>query len=133
MAKVHGKGTVIILNGSDLSTYCNTSSITRSADSHDVTGYGADDHVYQGGLKDGTASIGGIYDNTATLGPKAVVEPLVGSTVTLIRRPDGTGAGKPQTSVSVLVLNYVETSPLADMVTWTAELQKSGAANDAVQ
>jgi len=133
MAKVHGKGTVIILNGSDLSIYCNTSSITRSADSHDVTGYGSDDHVYQGGLKDGTASIGGIYDNTASLGPKAVVEPLVGSTVTLIRRPDGTGAGKPQTSVSVLVLNYVETSPVADMVTWTAELQKSGAANDAAQ
>jgi len=133
MTFVHGKNTFISLNGSNLSTFCNTSSITRSADSHDVTTYGADDHSYQGGLKDGTASIGGIYDNTAGSSPKAVVEPLVGSVVSLIRRPEGTGAGKPQTVVNVLVLNYVETSPVADMVTWTAELQKSGAANDAVQ
>jgi len=133
MTKVHGKNTVIILNGADLSTYCNTSGITRSSDSHDVTGYGVDDHAYQGGLKDGTSSIGGIYDNTASVGPKAVIEPLVGSNVPYIRRPDGTGAGKPQTQVTVLVLNYVETAPVADMVTWTAELQLSGPKNDAVQ
>lgn len=126
MAFVHGKDTVIKLDADDLSAFCNTSTLTRSADSHDVTTYGQDAHVYNGGLSDGTCSIGGIYDNTAVTGPRAVIEPLVGTNVTLIRQPEGTGSGLPQDSVTVLVLNYVETAPVADMVTWTAELQLSG-------
>ena len=126
MSFIHGKDTFISLNAADLSVFCNTSTFTRSADSHDVTAYGATDHEYQGGLGDGSASIGGIYDNSAT-GPRDIIEPLVGTKVTLIRRPEGTGSGKPQDSVTVLVTNYVETSPVADMVTWTAELQCSGA------
>lgn len=40
MAFVHGKDTFISLNGSDLSTYTNTSELSRSADRHDVTTYG---------------------------------------------------------------------------------------------
>lgn len=133
MAFVHGKNTVVKLNASDISQYCNTSSLTRTADSHDVTTYGRDEHVYNGGLGDGTASIGGIYDNTGATGPRAVIEPLVGTNVTFIRQPEGTGAGKPQDSVNVLVTQYVETSPVADMVTWTAELQLSGPVNSAAQ
>jgi len=133
MAFVHGKNTYISLNAVNLSSYCNTSTLTRTADSHDVTAYGLDDHAYQGGLKDGTASIGGIYDNTAAVGPAAVIKPLIGTVVPLIRRPDGTGAGKAQQSLSVLVTNYVETSPVADMVTWTADFQKTGPINDTAQ
>lgn len=126
MAFVHGKDTFISLNASDISAFCNTSTFTRTADSHDVTTFGNNDHVYVGGLGDGTSSIGGIYDNGAT-GPRDIIEPLIGTVVTLIRRPEGTGSGKPQDSVQALVTNYVETSPVADMVTWTAELQLSGA------
>jgi len=132
MAFIHGKDTFISLNASDLSAFCNTSTLTRSADSHDVTTYGADDHVFVGGLGNGTCAIGGIYDNGAT-GPRDVIEPLVGTVVTLIRRPEGTGSALPQDSVSVLVTNYVETSPVADMVTWTAQLQLSGAVTSSNQ
>lgn len=124
MAFVHGKDTFISLNGSDLSAFTNTSELSRSADSHDVTTYGKNSHVYQGGLLDGTASMGGIYDNGAT-GPRDIIEPLIGTVVTLIRRPEGTGTGRPQDSVAVLVTGYVETNPVADMVTWSAELQMS--------
>lgn len=133
MAFVHGKDTFISLDGDDLSAFCNTSTLTRQADSHDVTTYGSDDHVFVGGLGNGTASIGGFYDNTAATGPRAVIEPLVGTVVTLIRQPEGTGSGLPQDSVSVLVTNYVETSPVADIVTWTAALQLSGAINTTAQ
>ena len=126
MAFVHGKNTFISLNGSDLSPYTNTSTFGRGADSHDVTTYGKEDHVFQGGLGLNTASMGGIYDNGAT-GPRDVIEPLVGTVVTMIRRPEGTGSGKPQDSVSVLITSYVETSPVADMVTWSCEMQPSDA------
>lgn len=124
MAFVHGKNTFISLNGSDLSAFTNASELNRSADIHDVTTYGKNSHVKLGGLGDGKASMSGIYDNGAT-GPRDIIEPLVGTTVTLVRRPEGTGSGLPQDSVSVVVAGYVETAPVADMVTWSAELELS--------
>lgn len=123
MAFQHGKSTFVSLDGSDLSLFTNTSEITREADSHDTTVYGAEAHDYEGGLKNGTASLSGIYDNTASTGPRAVIDPLVGTKVVLIRQPEGAGPGLPQDSVTVLVLNYVETNPVADMITWSVELQ----------
>jgi hypothetical protein len=126
MAFVHGKDTVLILDGDDLSVYCNTSELEQEADEEDVTTYGVDDYVFAGGLRKGSASMGGIYDNTDS-GPKAVIEPLIGSVVTLVRRPEGTGSGLPQESVSVLVKKYTETNPVNGMIKWSADLTKSGA------
>lgn len=125
MAFVHGKTTFISLNGSDLSTYVNASELSRTSDSHDVTTYGKNAHVKAGGLLDGTASMSGIYDNTASVGPRAVIRPLIGTVVTLIRRPEGTGSGKPQDSVSVLVTKYTETNPVADYVSWSCDMELS--------
>ena len=132
MAFVHGKSTFISLNAVDLSAFTNESSLSRGADSHDVTTYGKNDHVFEGGLGLNTASMSGIYDN-GSAGPRDTIEPLVGTVVTLIRRPEGTGSGKPQDSVAVLVTSYVETSPVADMVTWSAELQCSDAVTSSNQ
>lgn len=126
MSFVHGKDTYISLDGDDLSAYTNTSELDVGADEHDVTTYGKDDHVVQGGLLVGSVSMGGIYDDTAA-GPKAIIEPLIGTVVTLVRRPEGTGSGKPQESLSVLVKRYVETNPVADMITWSCEMTKSDA------
>lgn len=133
MGFVHGKNTSVSLDGKDLSAYTNTSASNRSADTHDITTYGKAAHVFQGGLKNGTGSIGGIYDNTALIGPAAVIKPLIGSTVQFIHRPDGVGAGKAQAKVDVVVNAYNESSPVADMVQWTAELTYSDAVNDGVQ
>lgn len=133
MARVHGKGTFVSLGGDDLSQYSNNSQIEISADSHDVTGYGEDAHSFFGGLKNGTASISGIYDNTAMTGPRAVILPLVGTVVELIHQPEGTGSGKPQDVCDVLVTKYTQTHPVADMVTWTVDLQISGDVDSTAQ
>lgn len=132
MSFVHGKNTFVSLNGADLSPFSNTSTMSRKADKHDTTTYGKDSHVYEGGLGDGSASIGGTYDNTIA-GPRAIIEPLVGSKVIFVRRPEGTGSGKPQDSVEVLVEEYVETSPVADMVTWSVTLQPSDEVDSTTQ
>ena len=58
---------------------------------------------------------------------KAIIEPLIGTVVTLIRRPEGTGSGLPQESLSVLVKTYTETNPVADMITWSCAMTKSDA------
>ena len=109
MPKIHGKDTYVSLDADDLSTY--------------VTTFGNQGHRKQGGLKDGTATIEGIYDNTASTGPQAVINPLIGTVVELIYRPEGTGSGLPERTVDVLVQEYTESSPVADMVTWSVSLE----------
>lgn len=126
MAAVHSKLTYVSLDGNDLSEYLNDSDWSRDPDSHDLTTYGADDHVFGGGLGKGATSLSGKYDNTALTGPSAVLEPLEGTVVVMVYRPEGTGAGKPERSVNVLVGEYKETHPVADYVMWTCQLTHSG-------
>lgn len=133
MTLQHGKDTVVTLGGDDLTDYSNNSQLEFSADSHDVTTYGKNAHVFRGGLKNGTASVSGFYDTTAMTGPRAVIQPLVGTVVELVHQPEGAGTGKPQDVVDVLVTKYTQTHPVADMVTWTVELQFSDDVNSAAQ
>lgn len=130
---IHGKNTVVSLDGDDLTAYSNNSQLEITADSHDVTVYGKNSHVFAGGLKNGTATISGFYDSTALTGPRAVIRPLVGTVVELIHRPEGAGTGKPQDKVDVLVTKYTQTSPVADMVTWAVDLQFSDDVDSAAQ
>lgn len=127
MAEVHNKNTVVLLDGDNISTFLNDSDWTRSPDSHDLTTYGKSDHVHKGGLGDGSTDLSGKYDDSATDSPRAIIEPLVGTNVTLIYRPEGTGSGLPQRSVDVLVGEYKETGPVANYRMWTCKLEHSDA------
>lgn len=133
MSKQHGKDTVVLVDSKDISQYTNTSSKTFAAMIHDLTTYGNDSQVNAGGLLTNAATIGGWYDTQAGTGPRAVLLPLRGQTVTFIHRPEGTGSGKPQDSFSVVVGQYVETSPVADYVSWTCDLTGSGDADHTAQ
>lgn len=130
MGQVHASKTYVSIDDNDISTFTNSTTYNRSADSHEVTTYqpavAKPAKRFHGGLLDGTITIGGTYDDSAT-GPKAVIEPLLGETVEFIYRPEGTGVGKPEDTVEVLVTAYNQSSPVADMVQWTAELQMNGA------
>ncbi len=126
METQHGRHTVVMLDGDDLSQFSENSQIEINSDSHDVTTYGKNAHVFRGGLKNGTGNVTGFYDSAAGTGsPQAIIKPLVGTNVTFIHRPEGTGSGLPQDSVDALVLKYTQTSPVADMVKWAMDLQFS--------
>lgn len=126
MAFIHGKATVFKVNSKDISIYCKQSEWSDEADEHDVTGYGAQGHGYFGGLHNGKVTVSGTYDSTASTGPRAVLAGIVGTNVPVIRQPEGTGTTKPQDSATCHAKSYVETSPVADMVTWSAEFTVSG-------
>lgn len=125
MAFRHGKDAEFTLNAVDLSAFITNTSFDSNADSHDVTTYGNQSHRKFGGLFDGVASIEGIYDDGAT-GPRDTIEPLIGTVVPFIYRPEGAGAGLPEVTGNVLVQSYVETVPVADMITWTSNLERDG-------
>lgn len=133
MAKIHGKNTVVTLASVDLTSYSNNSQLEFTSDSHDTTTYGKNSHVFSGGLLNGTATVSGFYDSTAVTGPRAAIKPLLGTVVAFVHRPEGTGAGKPQDSVSALVTKYTQTHPVADMITWAVDLQFSDDVNSAAQ
>jgi hypothetical protein len=133
MTFVHGRLTVVKLGAKDLSAYTKNTEWSREADAHDTTAYGATAKQYNGGLLDGTVTISGTFDNTVTTGPKDSVEAIIGTNVTFIYQSEGTGSGKPQKSVTVLVKTYKQTAPVADMVSWEADLQMSGAVDQTPQ
>jgi hypothetical protein len=133
MAHVHGKNTIVKLGATDLSIHTNNTEFERGADEHDMTTYGKNDHVVKGGLGTGKTTMSGKYDSTAVSGPRALIEPLVGTNVSFTFQPEGTGAGKPQSVVTVLVKSYKETAPVADYIMWSAELTHSDAVNRTAQ
>lgn len=133
MSTVKGKRMVVLINGTDISQFCDSNEHHKKADIQDITGYGKNAHVKEGTLLDGNGNIGGTYDNSAVAGPRAILNALVGQTVPYIRRPEGTGAGLPQDAVSVVVGEYYETAPVADMVRWTCALEYSDEINSTPQ
>ncbi len=133
MSWAHGKDTVILVGPSsgpavDISEHCDTSELEQTADTHDRTGYrppGKRSKKYGGGLLDAKLTMGGTYDSSETTGPRAVLKPLIGRDLTWTRRPEGTGTGLPQDTGNGILNSYKETAPVADYISWTAEIQCS--------
>lgn len=133
MAFVHGKNAFVSVDDNDLSAFANNIQFNRSADSHEVTTFGKNSKVYASGLKDGEATIQGIYDNTVSTGPGATLRGLLGGLpVEMVYKPEGSGVGKPVSTVDVIVTAYEETAPVADMISFSATLQLSGDIVDSV-
>lgn len=133
MGTARSKNLYVSIAGTDISQYCDSNEHHVKPDIVDITTYGKSAHVKEGELLDGNGSIGGVYDTSTSSGPRAILQPLVGQTVTYVRRVEGTGSGKPQDSVSVVVGEYVETAPVADVVRWTCALEYSDSVNSTPQ
>lgn len=132
--KIHGKKTVVLLGGVELTAYTNNSQLEFNPDNSDLTTYGKNSHVFGAGLLNGTATVSGFYDSTAITGPKALIMPLLGvSDVPFIHRPEGSGAGLPQDSVLCVISKYTQTHPVADYITWAVDLQFSDDVNSLPQ
>ncbi len=134
MTFIHGKGQVFLFATHDLSAYLNNVAYKRSADSHDVTTFGATGHAFQGGLTNGTYTLTGTYDNGASNTPKTLIEAALGGALQAVDyREAGTATGRTTSTANALVTAYEESGPVADMISWTATLQISGAVTVGVQ
>lgn len=117
----HGKDTVLKVGANDLSPWCKTSSMERTPDVHDFTGYGKQYKRKIGGQIEGSMSVSGWYDKSLTDGPSTILGAHVGETVTIVRQLLGTGTGKPQQSFNAVIGKYTETAPCDDIVTWACD------------
>jgi hypothetical protein len=127
MPFAHGKDTVVKIGGDDLSAYTDSTEFNDETAMSKVTTYGRQRENYVSGLGDGTITIGGSYDYGVT-GPGAILNPLKlsGATEPFIYQVAGTGTGLPQRLVDVKVKKFTTSSPVADKVAWSAELQMVG-------
>lgn len=124
MARKHSKLTVIIIDGNDVSTFATDSNCEQSSGTEDNTTYGKNSQVFEPTLLTGAFGCSGKYDDSAT-GPRAVLKPLVGTSVTVKYRPEGTGSGLPQDSFTAVITKYNETAPVAGYRMWSLETQPS--------
>jgi|SRR4051812_3611767 hypothetical protein len=125
MAFVHGKGTVISVDGADMSVFGTSCEFEIKAEAHDVTTFGQDFKVFAGGLKESSMKMEGNYDDAAA-GPRATLEDVVGTTVEIIYKVEGSGTGNPTRTFDGVLTSYNEAAPVADMIKFTAEFQGSG-------
>ncbi len=126
MTTVHGRDTVITVGAKDISPWCKSSSLEVTPDIHDNSGYGTTAKTKNGGLLDNKFSCSGTYDNTALTSPGVALRPIVGTSVTVTRKLEGTGTGKPLDTFTAVVGKYVETSPVDDNVSWSCDFEISG-------
>ena len=130
MAFVHGSDSVFKLDNAggsltDISTYVNNVDFPETADVAETSTLGASNKTYIVGLKDATISLGGLFDATVD----AILGAVVGQSATLSFEysPEGTSSGKVKYTGECILTSYTLSSPVGDVVGFSADLQVSGA------
>ena len=130
MAFVHGKSSTYKLDNSSgslthISAFVNNVDFPETADVAETSVLGASNKTYIVGLKDATISLGGLFDATVD----AILGAVVGQTATLSYEysPEGTASGKVKYTGEAILTNYALSSPVGDVVAYSADLQCSGA------
>lgn len=130
----HGSGAYIGVTDSgtqlrNISPYVNSTNYAPTQDAHDDTTYGATGHTFRGGLTNGTITINGMWDKTTLTGPDTVLEPLLGVKTPWAWQfgPEGNAAGKVKKSGNGILTAFTVSAPVADLVSFSATIQISGA------
>ena len=129
MAFVHGKDSVFKLDNSggsltDISTYVNSVDFPETADVAETTTLGDGSKSYIVGLKDATLSIRGLWDSTLD----GILGAVVGQSATLSFEysPEGTTGGNVKYTGECILTSYSQSSPVGDVVGFSADMQVSG-------
>lgn len=135
MAQSHGKDSYFSVEDSagatlrNLTTYITDVTETLSQDVAETTTKGQTPKTYVQGHTSATISISGRWDNTASTGPDVVLRSLIGDTGTVGFEfgPEGNTAADIKYSGECICTSYEISSPLADVVGFTADFQVTGA------
>ncbi len=132
MAFVAAKNTAFKLDNAagtltDISAYIDSvGGIANTTDMAETTTFGATSKTFQGTLRNGdTISISGKWDSA--LNTQLVALLGLATSSTFEYHPAGTTAGLPKVSGECFVASYEVSSAVADLVTFSASLQITGA------
>lgn len=127
MAFVSAKSAQFTLAGTDISAYVDTvGGVDNATDMLETTTFGASSKTYIGGLRNGSKiTISGKYDSAA----HTVIAALLGSASSSawVYGPAGTTVGNVKFSGNCFVESYEVGAQVANVLTFTASLQVTGA------
>jgi hypothetical protein len=122
----HGKSAVFKINdGStlrDISDVVNSSSLSRSAETAEVTALGNSSKAYIPGLRDATVSIEGMADVTTS----GYLDGILGTTTTWEFYPAGTAGGQVKYSGSGILTSLETSAEVGGAVSVSGEVQVTG-------
>lgn len=112
----------------NISPYLNNVEFAQENELADITTAGAEGRTFRQGLTNGTINLTGLWDDTASTGSQTVLASLVGLEVTTGFEwgPEGNAMGAVKYSGECVLESYTESSPVGDMVAFTATLRISG-------
>lgn len=120
MAFVHGKGSTLSVDATNVTAYTNQSTLDRLQELAEVTAFGDDDKAYIGGLRGATIQASGHWD---AVGDAALWGTFDGASVAIDFSPDGTI----HFTANALVSNYNIQSASGSKVSWSCSLTITGA------
>jgi predicted secreted protein len=136
MAFIHGKKSVFKIDdvgGSlqDISAFCEEVSLSRDIETAEVTTFGDDAKEYITGLTDATISLSGKFDSGTASAIDPVLSGVLGSasTVSWAYRVNSasTSATNPEYQGEGILTSYEVSGTVGDAVTFSAEIQCTGA------
>ena len=128
MTYKHGKDTVVLFDGYNLSAYFNEATFAVDVETAETTAFGSSAKTYIVGLKDGTASVSGMFDGVAA-GVDAVLSNVLGasdSDVVTFAVDGGIAKGNRCGLLQAKTTSYEVSSPVGDVVATSADFQADG-------
>lgn len=122
----HGKRTAVLLNGTDMSPFLNEATTTQTLETAETTTFSDSDKTYIVGLGDGTISTSGLFDGSAGASDAVLRGTLAQEDNTFTVLPEGATAGYRSIIANGQVTSYEVSSPVADVVSISAEVQADG-------
>jgi predicted secreted protein len=126
----HGKNAQFELGGTNLSNTLNEISLPREIETAETTAFGTQDKTYIVGLSDATVSLSGMFDATTDSAISTIIANLKSGSIasaSFAYGPSGSAASSPKFSGEALVTSYEISSPVGDVITYSLELQCTGA------
>jgi hypothetical protein len=126
---VHGKSTNFTLDDTagsvrDLSNTLTSVDFPESIETAETTAFGSSAKSYIVGLSDATVSLSGIWDATVDGYIAGGAEPASRS---FVYGPAGSTAGNVKYTGEAIVTSYSISNPVGDVVTYSVDLQVTGA------
>lgn len=122
----HGKRTVVLLNGTDMSPFLNEATQTQEIETAETTTFADSDKTYITGLGDGTISTSGMFDGTANASNDVLTGIIAQEDNTFTVLPEGSTAGSRSIIANGQLTSYEVSSPVGDVVAISAEVQADG-------
>lgn len=122
----HGKRTVVLLNGTDMSPFLNDATQTQEIEVAETTTFADSDKTYITGLGDGTISTSGLFDSSANASDAILSGAIAQEDNTFTVLPEGATAGSRAIIANGQLTSYEISSPVGDVVAISAEVQADG-------